>query len=388
MRSFRTTSRFALAGAAAALAAAAMLAAAPAAAQTVDSAAFIIRLGNDTVAVERYRVTGDRILAEAVSRSPSTVLYRFVVERGPDGRLRRAESTARRPADAQPVSTVTWRFEGDSVIIGAGERGRRVAAPGAVPMAGPFYFPYEMAIHRAVAGGARQDTVRLLSAFGSADIAVRRVGADSVALNDQFDQPMRAHIGPEGRILFLHTPGGTTVERLGWVDLEGLARDFAARDERGSGLGALSPRETYRTQVGDASIWVDYGRPAARGRTVMGGLVPWSEVWRTGANAATHLSTSRDLAFEGGEVIPAGTWTLYTVPRPEGWLLIVNRQTGQGGLDYDPSRDLVRIPMGVETLAEPVERFTIRVQELEGGSGALIMEWERTRVTAPFRVGS
>lgn len=371
---------------AASLAAGAALIAAAASAQTVDSAAFIIRLGSDTVAVERYRVTAERIVAEAVSRSPSTVVHRFEVQRGPGGEVRSAELTARRPGTEQPASRVTWTYEGDSVRIMAGERGRSVAAPGGVPMGGPFYFPYELAIRRAVASQSRQLTVPLLTAFGSADIAIERVGTDSMALNDQFDQPMRVHIGPEGRLLHLHTPGGTTVERLGWVDLEGLARDFADRDERGRGLGVLSPRATFRAEVEGASIWVDYGRPAARGRSVMGGLVPYDVIWRTGANQATHFSTDRTLAFEGGGVVPPGTYTLFTIPGSDGWMLIFSRQTGQAGLDYDQEQDLLRIPMAVERLERPVERFTIAVRELPGGGGALALEWEHTRAVAGFRV--
>src|SRR4051812_36783509 len=87
----------------------------------------------------------------------------------------------------------------------------------------------------------------------------------------------------------------------------------------------LSPRDSAVASFGAAKVSVDYSRPSKRGREIFGGLVPWNQVWRTGANAATTLVTSRDLDI-GGTLVPAGTYTLYTLPSPTGWKLIVNKQ--------------------------------------------------------------
>lgn len=147
----------------------------------------------------------------------------------------------------------------------------------------------------------------------------------------------------------------------------------------------LSPRDTSRVEVGGAAILVDYGRPYMRGRTIMGGLVPYGEVWRTGANAATTLVTDADLRI-GDVNIPRGTYTLYTLPGPDQWQLIVNRQTGQWGTEYHAEQDLARIPMQRSELAQPMEQFTIGFapQGLDGAN--LVMEWENTRVSVPVRV--
>ncbi|HEU4452589.1 MAG TPA: DUF2911 domain-containing protein, partial [Longimicrobium sp.] len=107
--------------------------------------------------------------------------------------------------------------------------------------------------------------------------------------------------------------------------------------------------------------------------------------WRTGANAATTLVTPVDLQI-GEARIPRGTYTLYTIPSQGGWTLIVNRQTGQWGTQYEQTRDLVRIPMRVSTLERPVERFTIEFEPGRNGQSTLAMEWERTRAYVPFRV--
>ena len=119
-----------------------------------------------------------------------------------------------------------------------------------------------------------------------------------------------------------------------------------------------SPHETVKATVGGASISVEYGRPYTRGRKIMGSLVPYDHVWRTGADAATTLSTSKALAI-GAATVPAGKVTLYTLPAEAGWKLIINKQTGQWGTEYDQKQDLARIPMKVTQRPSGLEIFTI-----------------------------
>ena len=148
----------------------------------------------------------------------------------------------------------------------------------------------------------------------------------------------------------------------------------------------LSPRDTTRFQTPDGRrIYVDYGRPSMRGRKIMGGLVPYGRVWRTGANAATTLVTDVDLSI-AGHAVPRGTYTLYTLPTARGWTLIVNRQTGQWGTEYDGARNLGTAPMATETRAAPVERFTISVVSADARHGTLALEWGPFRWTAPIVV--
>jgi hypothetical protein len=139
-----------------------------------------------------------------------------------------------------------------------------------------------------------------------------------------------------------------------------------------------SPRDTTEMRLGNDRIFVDYGRPSMRGRAIMGGLVPYGQVWRTGANAATTLVTPRDLRI-GDTRVPAGTYTLYTLPGESGWQLIINRQTGQWGTEYDQAQDLARIPMQVERLPQPVEQFTIDLAPGSGNAFDLGLRWENTR---------
>jgi hypothetical protein len=159
----------------------------------------------------------------------------------------------------------------------------------------------------------------------------------------------------------------------------------------------LSPRDSVQVRfngkparqsgfpAAGGRIFVDYGRPSMRGRVIMGGLVPYNKWWRTGANEATSFITDVDLRL-GDTLVPKGAYTLYTMPSPKQWKLMVNRQTGQWGTVYDPSLDLVRIPMNQRTLRSPVERFTIVLEKTGTRSGVLRLRWETTEVYVPFTI--
>jgi hypothetical protein len=147
----------------------------------------------------------------------------------------------------------------------------------------------------------------------------------------------------------------------------------------------LSPRDTARATVSGAHLLVDYGRPSKRGRAIYGGLVPWDKVWRTGANAATTFVTDKPLVI-GGTAVPAGTYTLYTVPNQSGpWLLVVNKQNKQWGTEYHQDQDLARIPMTTTSVSAPVEQFTIDLGA-QGTGGVIGLVWDTTRASVPFRV--
>jgi hypothetical protein len=147
----------------------------------------------------------------------------------------------------------------------------------------------------------------------------------------------------------------------------------------------LSPPATARGVVGTDEIVIQYCAPSMRGRVIMGGLVPWNKVWRTGANAATTLVTPADLRI-GGLAIPRGTYTIYSIPREREWTLIINRQTGQWGTQYDEAQDLGRVRMNVRALAAPVETFVISIEPTGPKRGLLKLTWETTEASVPIVV--
>src|ERR1051325_4679173 len=128
------------------------------------------------------------------------------------------------------------------------------------------------------------------------------------------------------------------------------------------------------------TITVDYSSPRAKGRKVFGGLVPFGEVWRAGANEATTFVTTSDV-MGGGSHVPAGSYTLFTIPNKDKWTLIVSKKTGEWGIPYPgQADDLVRVDMKVSATSSPVENFTIAFDKAASGC-ALRMEWETTKAT-------
>lgn len=146
-----------------------------------------------------------------------------------------------------------------------------------------------------------------------------------------------------------------------------------------------SPHETASVTLKGKKITIDYGRPFLKGRKVGQELAPYGKVWRTGADEATALNTEIDLNI-GGIKVPAGQYTLYTLPSEGTWKLIINKQTGQWGTKYDESQDLGRIDMKKTDLPQSVEQFTISFDKKGESAADLNLDWGNTRVSVALKV--
>ncbi|HEX5437224.1 MAG TPA: DUF2911 domain-containing protein [Gemmatimonadaceae bacterium] len=366
-----------------------LVASAPAHAQDTGSGAFVVTLGHDTIAVERFTRTSTTLTGDLVLRTPATRIVHYTATLGTHARVTRMDVAVRHVGQATTTQTMTLRWSGDTAVqtITASGKTRtvRTAAPaGTAPWLFPSYALIEQAVRQALA--ARQDSVTLplivLGGRGTFATTIVRLTHDSVRTTTASGDS-RLAMSPTGDLLGLVSPTSTEkvlVTRLPTLDVEAMARAFARRDQAGHALGTLSPRDTVRATVGGASLLVDYSRPAMRGRTIFGGIVPWGQVWRTGANAATGFTTSRGLTING-VAVPAGSYTLWTLPSPNGWSLIINKQTGQWGTEYHADQDLTRIPMQLSSVPSPAERFTIAIDPRGSDAGVLQMTWDTTRVS-------
>ena len=149
--------------------------------------------------------------------------------------------------------------------------------------------------------------------------------------------------------------------------------------------GLASPRASVAATIGGKRIAIEYYAPSMHGRKVMGGLVPYDEVWCTGANWATKITTEAPLQM-GTLKLPAGSYSIWTLPNASEWMLIINKQTGQFHKDYDSSTDFGRTKMNLKTLAAPVETFKIELRSDGGNQGTLALLWETTEASIPFTV--
>ena len=373
------------------------LGAAPLTAQmAADSGAFIVRLGNDTLAVERYTRSSAELRSDIVLRVPDARRVRYVATIGDGGAISRLDLALEPLGHGLEASKPAWgvmRFRGDTadVALTLGDSIRRIripARPGAVPLAAFSHALIEQAILQARRDG--RDSVAFdwvaLGAPKASPSYVVRCATDSVRVAF-FGDPSFIKLDETGRILGLdgrETTQKVEVERRPTLDLDRYAAEFTARQEADGPMGPLSPRDTVRAAIDGVALMVDYGRPRKRGREIFGGVVGWNRIWRLGANIATHFTTEADLEA-GGRTIPAGTYTLWMLPTPGGATLIVNRQTGQWGTMYDAARDLARLELRRERPAAPVDQFTITVEPSSPG-GVLRLSWDDTSFLLPFTV--
>ena len=392
--------RFAAAAFGSALLAALLALASPAPAMA-QGGAFVIRLGRDTVAAERFTRSATRLEGDIVYRQPRTVIEHYIVDFGPEGRTQRAQVVVRNagaPESTPPRLRVDATFARDSVVAEIHRDTvaitRRLAAAATVlpafGNAASSWIALEMLVERL--RRSRADSVAVpvysMGANGVGSWSAKSLGRDSVWLYDGNDV-FHVRVDRDGRITGSVALSGTqqfSVERVASVDIAALASAFAARDQGGQALGQLSPRDTVRAAVGGASLLIDYSRPSRRGRVIFGSaIVPWGEVWRTGANAATQFRTDKALEM-GGIVVPAGFYTLWTIPSPTGWKLLINSETGQWGTAHKADRDLFQLDMTMATLSLPVERFTINVLTSPQGFFALAFDWDTVHAFIPFTV--
>ena len=147
---------------------------------------------------------------------------------------------------------------------------------------------------------------------------------------------------------------------------------------------APSPTATLKQRVGLTDIEIVYSRPGVKGRVIFGGLEPWGEVWRAGANSATKVTFSTPVKI-GGTEVPAGSYGLFAQLGQDEWMIIFNKISAQwGAYKYDPKDDVVRVAAKPVKLTQPVETFTIDVNDIRDESATLNLSWENTRVSVPL----
>jgi hypothetical protein len=373
---------------------------------------FVAVLGTDTVAVEHIERSPARLVSDGVDRWPFVRRRHTAFDLAADGRIRRMVMDVRTPNGRSPAERgrrITADFSNDRVTISirdsSGTRDTSFATGGAitVPHVSMMYGVIELEIaaalrHAAATGLEPGDSVLFRQFYPDRDIGPSftlhrgyvhpRAGRKVELRHDWLSGTGDVTVDSSGRMLTYSGMRSTykvAVERTTTApDVDSIAARFAAAERR-TGQQQLSVRDTARATIGAATTSVDHGRPLARGRTLLGDVISYDRVWRTGANAATQLTTSVPITLAGLPV-PAGTYTLWTVPHVGRVDLIVNRQIGQWGTEYGRAHDLGTVPMKSDTLETPVEQFTITIEPKDDRNGTLTMAWGTFRWTAPLVV--
>lgn len=349
--------------------------------------AIVYRLGRDTVAVERYTRSATRFSGEMAARNGPAV-NRISYELTLAGGRVTAATIKRTQGDGTPFPNAPmeyrFAFRADSamrtLVFADSSQARTYAAANAFPALPVFvYAPYAILNEM----GARRDSVPTLGLGGGVGfLGLEQRGGDTLRLRGA-PYAMLLRYARDGRLL--STDGSYTTNKAIGTPMAGTA-DVAAIARGMKPTGVLSPRMTAYAGFLQGPITINYGSPAIRGRTVWGGtLVPFDTIWRTGANEATHLATSKTIQLGDMTLMP-GLYTLWTQHTRTGTWLIVNRQVGQWGTQYNPANDIGRVAMTLAPTPGFVEDFTITIHALPQNRGAFDFAWGDQVATATFTV--
>ena len=374
-----------------------------------DHYGFVARLGADTVSLESVSRAGNTITSDEVDRFPRVRQRHTEITLGDDGGIQHLVMDVTTPsepenerrryivADVTHDSVLMTKRDGQSYQRWSfGRGGATIVAH--VPQMYSLYELYFSAALGRHKPSTSDDTVPLrqiyidreFDRFPLGHVSVERLsGGKSKVWHDWLSGVGDATVDSVGRLLHYsgaHTTYQVDVERLSDPpNVLPVGVQFIAREAKEGGVKQLSVRDTTRATIGAAAFAVDYGRPLVRGRQLLGGVIPYGDVWRTGANAATQFTTSAPITLAGIK-LAAGTYTLWTLPQAGSTQLIVNAQTKQWGTEYDRAHDIARAALTSEPARTSVEEFTISIVPTNAQRGTLAMEWGPFRWTAPIVV--
>jgi len=371
----------------------ALLALALPASLSAQARVFIMKLGSDTVGLERVVRTGNKAEGVIVRHIPANSMLKYSLVFAKDGHVEsfeqgsyRADGTPNPPNPQTGTAAVGLKmtFAGDTVIREVQTNGqpvvRRTVVPkGTLPSIGGSWYAYELQ----VAAARKDGKAYTISFAGNANAPVtpdiRIITRDSAEI---VNQGFRLGIATDKKGMLVHGDGSLTTQKLDVtpvkdVDVEAIGRAWAATAAAAPAAPTNTPDSVIAT-LGSAHVRILYSRPARRGRELWGKLVPFDTTWRLGADYATQLKTDADLDI-GGTTVKAGTYTLWLLPSQGQSFLLVNtkildpRDTTRRlwGTEWDPANDIAKIPVQKHmNLPVDEERFHIFIE-----NGMLMMHW-------------
>jgi hypothetical protein len=372
---------------------------------------FVTMLGQDTLSVESVTRQGNTLTSDEVDRFPGVEVRHTVVDLNDNGSIRHLVMDIHTPSEptGQRERKVVADVANNKVHLtktdSTGTVTRDFTTSGSIVVAHvqQMYSLYELyfaaALKQAAASKLAVGTPVKMRQFyidrefdnfplGHATVTPR--GNDKLEVYHDWLSGIGEAIMDSGYHMLSYSGARTTykvqVTRLTTQpDVKGVAERFEAKEKAMGNVRSLSVRDSVHAQIGNATFTIDYGRPLLRGRTLLGDVIPYDYVWRTGANAATQFTTSAPIKLAGMQV-PTGTYTLFTAPHTNGVDLIVNKQHGQWGTEYNGSQDLGTATVKSEVATAPVEKFTISIIPTDNHHGSLVLEWGTFKWIAPIEV--
>jgi hypothetical protein len=357
-----------------------------------DNGYLIYTLGKDTTMVGHYRLNGDNFEMTVLVRSPLEV-HKLKGSLFSTGESKYVEGYAYRPGVGKDSlllqtyklftrndSTFTEQTIGRNVSV-FGYPGRGMLHLGIYPYVffNPIYAQYAP-----VQPGDSLRSAHLL--FGFKDpVTIKRINKNTVTISGKTMGLFTVYLNEKGKPNSIDALGSSWNVKgkiLPSLNMDSVIGAEAVKAHHYGAMPGLNKADSVQATIGSTRIKINYSRPSMRGRVIFGQVVPWDRFWRTGANAATKLSLSAPLFFDDKE-LPAGEYSIFTMPTKHGWTMMFNKNANTWGTQYTPADDVLRVPMQVEQLQEPVELMTIAIVPVNRG-GLLTVVWEKTKAAVAF----
>lgn len=357
----------------------------------------VYTLGKDTTAIGNFELQGYDFSITVADLTSTVTVSKLKGSFFPNGELKTVEGNMYRPVagkDSQLVYTYKLYYDSSNTFIET-VRNNTVTTrkyPVKIMVAnslGGYTMVYMPALLVKFAPAKNGDS--LLShhiVFNSArNFIIRKTGDRNLSIGNTVMGMFNLSLDKKGNLRAVDGIGtswnikGTVIAP---INMDSVIMANVTKDQASPHSPIVNKPDSVQTSIGETAIRIRYSRPSVRGRVIFGEVVPYDRFWRTGADAATKLTIDHAIYFNGKE-LPAGEYSIFTMPSKNGWTIMFNKQANIWGTEYKAENDILRVQMSVETLPKPVELLTINVVPVDKG-GRIEVSWENLKASVPFSI--
>jgi hypothetical protein len=362
-----------------------------------DSGYIIYTLAKDTTSIAYFRLTGDDFTTTFVDRAYLNVSKLNVTKiKGrffPNGELQSMEGYKFQPnVGKDSILLETFKlYVKDGSSYSEQKSGDRITEEKYAGRVMVSFYPYiylPVLLANYVPKNVGDSIVGNSFSDPPAKFVIKRLSERKLTAYSRYMGLFTLYLNERGKVASIDAIGSSYNVKATIVpslNLDSLILQYINREQQFGPLGFAKERDSVQVAISNTSIKIDYSRPSMKGRVIFGDVVPWNRHWRTGANRATKITINHPLDFNG-KMLPAGEYSIFTMPSQAGWAMMFNKEANIWGTDYNSAHDVLRVPMQVEQLKEPVELMTIEVVPTAKG-GVINIIWERTKASAHFTTG-
>ena len=359
-----------------------------------DNGYLIYTLGADTTMVGHYQLNADDFEMTVLER-PGFQVYKLKGSFFSSGECKYVEGYSYRPVIGKDSliletyklftrndSTFTeYKSDGNVSVFGYSGKGMIHLGISPYIFFTPLYAQY---------APVKQGDSMLSSHFLVGDkfpFIIKRINKSTVTVGSSMMGMFTVYLNEKGNPSYIDAIGSSWNVKgrlLPYLNMDSIIHAESVRVQQYGIMPQPNKPDSVQATIGSTVIDIKYNRPSLRGRVIFGAVVPWNRFWRTGANEATKISLSGPIFFNSNsQELPAGEYSIFTMPTKEGWTIMFNKKANTWGTRYDPTNDVLRVPMQVEQLNEPVELMTIEISQVNDG-GTIYVIWEKTKASVAF----